>query len=71
MAIIDLFNAGKTQFSKIDKPSRLGKDDLTSKVHYQYSLNGNPNIKNLPKPTRLKRDFGGKEPILYTSLERR
>lgn len=37
----------------------VGATDL-SKLHYEYSLNGKPNVPNKPKPSQL--DLNGKKP---------
>ena len=47
-----LGNGGKT------KPS--SNEQQVSQLHNQYSINGNPNLKNKPAPSRL--DLGGVSP---------
>jgi hypothetical protein len=37
---------------------------VVSKLHNQYSINGNPNITNKPKPSVL--DLNGQTPTKYT-----
>lgn len=37
---------------------------VASKLHNQYSINGNPNVVNKPQPSRL--DLDGKSPKKYT-----
>ena len=37
---------------------------VTSKLHKEYSINGNPNIPGKPKPSTL--DLNGQTPVKYT-----
>lgn len=37
---------------------------VASKLHKDYSINGNPNIANKPRPSTL--DLNGKTPTKYT-----
>ena len=44
-------------------PPKFGDTASQSKLHYDYSINGNPNIPNKPSPSNL--DLNGVTPEKY------
>lgn len=44
-------------------PPQTNFSTPTSKLHYQYSINGNPNITGVPTPSQL--DLNGITPSKY------
>jgi len=60
MALLDKFNQNLSTLSGPKSPQiPVGATDQ-SKLHDQYSLNGNPNLKNKPTPSIL--DLNGTSP---------
>ncbi len=61
MAILDKYNKNQSTLSGPQNPTiPVGATDQ-SKLHDQYSINGNPNINNRPKPSKL--DLNGIPPL--------
>lgn len=44
-------------------PPKFGDTAALSKLHYNYSINGNPNVPNKPSPSNL--DLDGATPEKY------
>jgi|TARA_B110000503_G_C7002167_1_gene352007 hypothetical protein len=51
-----------TSFNGVTPPTMPGSSDL-SLLHYEYSINNNPNIIGKPKPSQL--DLNGVTPPKY------
>ena len=67
MGILKLLQTAGSIFSinNGNTPPKMSGSEKTSKLHYQYSINGNPNIPNKPTPSNL--DLNGQTPPKYTS----
>jgi len=63
-----LFNNGST-LSEFDgaTPPQMDGSKEQSKLHNEYSLNGNPNVVDKPSPSGL--DLNGKTPKKYANPE--
>jgi hypothetical protein len=45
-------------------PGTMGGANPQSRLHYEYSINGNPSFTSKPKPSQL--DLDGNTPAKYT-----
>jgi hypothetical protein len=67
MALLDLLLAGKSKLGYNGNQPSYDKETPSSKVHYQFSLDGTPQLKGFPKPTSLGTSFKAKTPPLYSN----
>jgi hypothetical protein len=65
MALIDKLTKGGSVYSEFDgaTPKASINDLKTSKTHFEYSINGNPNLPGKPAPSLF--DLDGKTPSKY------
>jgi hypothetical protein len=54
----------KSKLSQGGKTQNNVPELVVSKLHNQYSINGNPNVVSKPQPSHL--DLDGKTPTKYT-----
>jgi len=66
MGLLDKLTTEGSQLSGFDgaTPPVTNQDTAESKLHYSYSLNGNPNIPGYPTPSQL--DTNGVTPPKYS-----
>lgn len=60
MAILDKLTSGDSNFTRLNGTTPPIPNFKDSKVHDEYSINGNPNVKGKPSPSTL--DLEGKVP---------
>ena len=66
MGLLDKLTTEGSNLSKFDgqTPPVSNTDVATSKLHYEYSLNGNPELSGYPTPSQL--DLNGVTPPKYS-----
>lgn len=66
MGILDNLQNNGSNYTKWDgtTPSYTPGSNPQSRLHYQYSINGNPAVFSSPQPSTL--DLDGKTPPKYT-----
>jgi len=64
MGILDTLQKKGSNLSEFDGKTPKTPNFPDSKLHYEYSLNGNPSLKMKPEPSTL--DLDGKTPSKYT-----
>jgi hypothetical protein len=66
MGLLDKLTTDGSQLSQFDgqTPPVSNTDVSTSKLHYSYSINGNPNLPGYPTPSQL--DTNGVTPPKYS-----
>jgi hypothetical protein len=67
MGLLDKLTKEGSQLSGFDgqTPPITNQDTAESKLHYAYSLNGNPNLPGYPTPSQL--DTNGVTPPKYSN----
>ena len=65
MGLLDKLNTNGSTLSDFDgnTPPQMQSANPQSTVHYQYSINGNPNQAGYPQPSQL--DLNGVTPPKY------
>jgi hypothetical protein len=66
MGLLDKLTTDGSQLSQFDgqTPPVSNTDVSTSKLHYAYSINGDPNLPGYPTPSQL--DLNGATPTKYS-----
>jgi hypothetical protein len=66
MGLLDKLTTDGSQLSGLDgqTPPVTNQDTADSKLHFTYSINGNPNIPGFPTPSQL--DLNGVTPPKYS-----
>jgi hypothetical protein len=66
MGLLDKLTTDGSQLSGFDgqTPPVTNQDTAESKLHYAYSINGNPNLTGYPTPSQL--DLNGITPPKYS-----
>jgi hypothetical protein len=66
MGLLDKLTTDGSQLSGFDgqTPPITNQDTAESKLHYAYSINGNPNLTGYPTPSQL--DLNGITPPKYS-----
>jgi hypothetical protein len=66
MGLLDKLTTDGSQLSGFDgqTPPVTNQDTADSKLHFTYSINGNPNIPGFPTPSQL--DLNGVTPPKYS-----
>ena len=64
MGILNIFQKQGSNLSEFDGKTPPTPNFPQSKLHYEYSINGNPSLNNKPEPSTL--DLNGKTPSKYT-----
>lgn len=57
MSILNKLQSNGSSLSKLNGKTPNVKNFAESKVHYTYSINGDPSLTNLPSPSRLASGF--------------
>jgi hypothetical protein len=65
MGLLDMLTTQGSNLSEFDgqTPPITNQDTQQSVLHYEYSLNGNPNLTGYPSPSQL--DLNGVTPPKY------
>jgi hypothetical protein len=65
MGLLDMLTTQGSNLSEFDgqTPPITNQDTQESVLHYEYSLNGNPNLTGYPNPSSL--DLNGVTPSKY------
>ena len=65
MGLLDMLTTQGSNLSQFDgqTPPITNQDTQESVLHYEYSLNGNPNLTGYPSPSQL--DLNGVTPPKY------
>ena len=65
MGLLDMLTQQGSQLSEFDgqTPPIVNQDTQESTLHYQYSINGTPNMVGFPTPSQL--DLDGVTPPRY------
>ena len=58
MALINKLQTGGSVLSNLNGSTAQVPNFKLSKLHYEYSINGNPNVPNQPSPSTLDLDGG-------------